>query len=94
MVIDITARKEAEAARRESNADLRLLLDSAADAFYAIDRDGNTTLCNAAFLRMLGYEREEEVLGRKLNGVIHHSHPDGSGYPVEDCPIYRTAQTG
>jgi signal transduction histidine kinase/ActR/RegA family two-component response regulator len=34
------------------------------------------------------------VIGRKLHGVIHHSHPDGSPYAVEDCPIYRCARAG
>ena len=26
--------------------------------------------------------------------MIHHSHPDGSHYPKEDCPIYRAASAG
>ncbi len=33
-------------------------------------------------------------LGKKLHDVIHHSHPDGSHYPKEACPIYRTAKSG
>ncbi|WP_051972014.1 PAS domain S-box protein [Massilia sp. 9096] len=51
-------------------------------------------MCNAAFLKMLGFGREEDAIGKKLHGVIHHSHPDGSDYDVCDCPIYQTAQTG
>ena len=91
---NINERKNAEAALREKEEFVRLLLDSAADGFYGVDRDGATTICNAAFLRMLGYKRQEEVIGKKLHDVIHHSHPDGSKYPKVDCPIYRTAQTG
>lgn len=73
---------------------LRLLLDCAGEAFYTVDCAGSTTLCNAAFLRMLGFAAEADVLGRKLHDVIHHSHPDGSPYAREDCPIYRCAQDG
>ena len=43
---------------------------------------------------MLGFEREDDVLGRKLHNLIHHTKPDGAHYPVEDCPIYRCASTG
>ncbi len=92
--VDISERKRAEDALRASEAYLRLLLDSTAEGFYSVDREGTTTLCNAAFLRMLGFEREEDAIGRKLHNLIHHSHPDGSHYPRHDCPIYRTAQTG
>ena len=53
-----------------------------------MDREGATTLCNHAFLRMLGFEREEDAIGRKLHDVIHHSHPDGAHYDKLDCPIY------
>ena len=43
---------------------------------------------------MLGFSSKDEVIGRKLHGVIHHSHPDGSEYPTADCPIYQAASTG
>ena len=91
---DIQDVKQAEAALAESRAYLRLLLDSTQEAFYSVDAEGLTQVCNAAFVRMLGFEREEDAVGRKLHDVIHHSHPDGSHYAVTDCPIYRCAQTG
>jgi PAS domain S-box-containing protein len=94
VVQDITERKISEEALRESEADLRLVLDSATDGVYCVDTDGVTTMCNAAFLRMLGIERAEDAIGRKLHDVIHHSRPDGSHYPKEACPIYRTAKSG
>jgi PAS domain S-box-containing protein len=43
---------------------------------------------------MLGIDREEDAIGRKLHGLIHHSHPDGSPYPEAECPIYRAARHG
>lgn len=67
---DISERKGAESALREKEAFVRLLLDSAADSFYGVDREGVTTFCNAAFLRTLGFAREEEVIGRKLHAMI------------------------
>jgi PAS domain S-box-containing protein len=30
-----------------------------------------------------------EVTGRPLHDVIHHTHPDGSHFPLEECPIDR-----
>src|SRR5580692_3233351 len=75
-------------------ADLRLILDTAADGIYCVDRDGTTTLCNAAFLHMLGFARKEDAVGKKLHDLIHHSHPDGSPYPAMECPIYLTARLG
>ena len=65
-----------------------------AEAFYAVDREGVTTLCNEAFVRMLGFVGKEEVIGRKLHGLIHHSHPSGSPYPADECPIYQAASSG
>jgi PAS domain S-box-containing protein len=94
VVQDITGRKAAEGVLREKEADLRLVLDSATDAIYCVDTDAVTTMCNAAFLRMLGFECEEQAIGQKLHHVIHHSRPDGSHYPEEACPIYRTAKSG
>jgi PAS domain S-box-containing protein len=45
---DITERKRAEDALRESENKLRLLLDSTAEAIYGIDLEGCCTFCNLA----------------------------------------------
>jgi PAS domain S-box-containing protein len=91
---EVTARKEVERKLNQRETELRMVLDSAADGLYCVDRDGKLTLCNAAFLRMLGFRREEEAIGRDLHEVIHYSRPDGSRYPREETPIYNAARHG
>jgi len=86
--------RKAEERVRASHDYLRLLLDCTEEGFYSVDRDGVTIMCNAAFVKMLGFGHESDAIGRKLHDVIHHSHPDGSRYPVVDCPIYRAARDG
>jgi PAS domain S-box-containing protein len=90
----IAEREASEAALHAREADLRLVLNSATDAIWCIDPDGVTTMCNAAFLGMVGIEREEDAIGKKLHDVIHHTRPDGSRYPQEECPICATARGG
>jgi PAS domain S-box-containing protein len=92
--IDVTSRRKAEERLRESEGFTRLLLNSATEAFYSVDTQGFTTLCNQAFLGLLGFDSVDEVVGRKLHDVIHHTHPDGTRYDVKDCPIYCAAATG
>lgn len=85
---------EAEERIRASHDYLRLLINCTEEGFYSIDRAGATIMCNTAFLKMLGFAREEDVIGKKLHDLIHHSHPDGSHYHVGDCPIYLAATHG
>jgi PAS domain S-box-containing protein len=92
--VDITERKLVEAELSENRSYLSDILRSSGEAFYAVDREGRTTLCNQAFLRTLGFEREEDAIGHKLHDVIHHTHPDGGRYDKADCPIYQCAATG
>jgi PAS domain S-box-containing protein len=87
------ALKASEAALRDSRGYMADILRSSGEAFYAVDREGATTLCNQAFLRVLGFASEEDAIGRKLHDVIHHTHPDGSTYEKTDCPIYICAAT-
>ena len=86
--------RTANATLRDSEANLRRLIDTIDEGFYAVDRDGVTTMCNAAFLKMLGFASAGDVVGRKLHDLIHHSHPDGSAYAASECPIYIAASTG
>ena len=92
--IETTDRVGAEAALRASQENLRNLLDSTGEALYAMDTEGRTTLCNQAFIRMLGFEREEDAIGRRLHDLMHHTRRDGRPYPREECPIHLAAATG
>lgn len=91
---DTHERRLAEIKRLESEAFTRSLLDAATEGFYSIDTQGKVTLCNEAFVKLLGFANKEQVLGQHLHHIIHHSHPDGTRYDVEDCPIQRAASTG
>ena len=42
---------------------------------------------------MLGYEAQE-LTGRPLHALIHHTQGDGSPYPREECPIYAAFKEG
>lgn len=71
-------------------SELRLaqqLLASAAEGLYAIDTEGACIAVNPAGVRILGYDDEEELLGRNMHQMIHHTRPDGSPYPEELCRI-------
>jgi len=94
MVADITERKLAEEALRESEDKLRLLLDSTAEAIYGIDLEGRCTFCNPACLRTLGYERVDDLLGKSMHDLIHHTRADGTSLPVEECRIFQAFRAG
>lgn len=92
--IGISRETSAEEALRESEQLLRLVLDATPGGFYSVDREGKTTLVSRGFLDIVGFSNESQAIGRKLHSLIHHSHPDGSLYPVEECPIYQSASSG
>jgi PAS domain S-box-containing protein len=92
--IDVTERKWAEEARRESEDKLRLLLDSTAEAIYGIDLEHRCTFCNPACLSTLGYEQLDEVLGKNMHDLIHHNRADGTVFLVEECRVHRVTRTG
>ncbi len=70
-----------------------LLLEAAGEGIYGLDENGLTTFANPAALKMLGYECDE-LLGKPMHAVLHHSHADGSHYPNKECPIYAAFKDG
>jgi len=86
---DITERKRAEEEKFRLANHVQLLMDSTGEGIYGIDLQGKCTFMNRASLEMIGYEAEE-ALGKNMHDLIHHSLPDGSPYPVEECFIFRT----
>lgn len=89
---NITERKLAEAALHDSREDLYRLLNSIAEGAYGVDTNGNCTFVNRSFLQILGYRNDNEVLGKHIHELIHHSHSDGSPYPSSECKIYCSHQ--
>jgi PAS domain S-box-containing protein len=68
-VQDITERKTAENALRESEERYQQLFELSPDA-VAVHADGNIILANAAALRMLGARTRDQVLGRPVMDFV------------------------
>lgn len=87
--IDVTREQRAERALRDNEQRLRLVLESTGEGIYAVDLEGRCTLCNPTAARILGYQHPDDLLGRDIHTMIHHSHADGSPYPLADCRVHR-----
>jgi PAS domain S-box-containing protein len=89
----VLRRRRAEAERAEMADSLQLLLESTGEGVVGEDREGRCVFVNRAAVEMLRCSRDE-LLGRDLHAVTHHSRPDGSPYPAEACPMHSVMRTG
>ncbi|WP_147707868.1 type II toxin-antitoxin system ParD family antitoxin, partial [Microvirga massiliensis] len=85
---DITEHRRVEEALRESQRHLNAVLNNASVAVLRMDERQQCVYMNPAAEKLTGYSLAE-VRGRALHDVIHHTRPDGSHYPLEECPIDR-----
>lgn len=85
---------ETRAALQKTENRFRLLLDSTGEGIYGLGLDGACTFVNPAALRMLGYERESDLIGKQIHDLGHHSFKDGRRYPQAECPIRRAFERG
>lgn len=91
---ELLQRHQVESALRESRERISLILNSAAEGIYGIDRGGACIFCNAAGIRMLGYDDEKELIGRNMHDLVHHTREDGLAYPGSECEAHRILATG
>jgi len=78
----------------ESNDRLQLILNSAAEGIYGMDLDGNCTFVNRSAVEILGYDSHEELLGKNMHDMIHHSTRDGYHRSIEKCAITEGIRNG
>lgn len=70
-----------------------LILNSTDVGIYGVDRKRETIFVNAAAVRMLGWQFQE-LIGKSMHDLVHHTKPDGSPYPLADCPITAAIEEG
>lgn len=93
IIRDITQRRLAEEILDRLRHLHEVILTQAGEGIYGIDSAGMTTFVNPTAARLLGYE-PSELVDQPMHARLHHSRPDGSPYPREDCPIYAALRDG
>ena len=84
----------AKDAFHDSEEQIRLILDSAAEAICGCDSTGTCLFSNPSAARMLGYDDPAEMLGKNMHSMEHHTRKDGTPFPIDECPIYVGFQKG
>jgi PAS domain S-box-containing protein len=84
---------KAETVFEEIERQNQLLLSAVGDGIYGVDANGCTTFVNPAAEVMLGWSKNE-LVGRNIHDMIHHTHEDGRHYHPSDCPIYAAFHDG
>lgn len=76
---------------------LSQLLESTGEGIFGIDMFGCCTFINRAGAELLGWQTDQ-VLGRNMHELAHHSHGDGAQagqhYPEHLCPIFNAFRNG
>jgi len=91
---ELTERRLAENEAQGKESRILLLLQSVAEGIYGVDLDGICTFCNPAALRMLGYTEENDLLGKNIHQLIHHTRQDGTPYPESVCRALSVSHSG
>ncbi|MFD2671398.1 PAS domain S-box protein [Marinicrinis sediminis] len=90
---DITEQKKYVEEIKKLSYHHSLILNSVSEGIYGVDKKDRVMFMNPAGTKMLGYTMKE-ANGMHGHHMIHHTKADGSMYPIEECPIYRTIQDG
>ncbi len=98
--LDVTQRKQAEDALRESETRTRRILEyqeavmaNMGEGLYAVDLQGRVTYFNPTAEKLLGWTRSE-ILGAEIHDVTHFKRPDGTPFPIEECSEFKVLQSG
>ncbi|WP_420266502.1 response regulator [Candidatus Magnetominusculus dajiuhuensis] len=85
----IIARRSAEEAFRELKQRKEMILNSAGEGIFGLDRNGLISFVNPAATKMTGWH-PEELIGKKQHDVIHHPNTGDVACYIDKCNIYKT----
>ena len=84
----IAAWQRVERVFQDIERENQLILRAAGEGIYGVNAEGKTTFVNPAAERMLGWTAEE-LVGKDIHPIVHHSHHDGRHYPDRRLPDLR-----
>jgi PAS domain S-box-containing protein len=90
---EIAERIQAETETKKIKRQMELILESAGEGIFGLDKEGNVTFVNKAASIMLDWS-QEELVGKSHHDLVHHSYKNGATYPVEECPIHKAYRDG
>ncbi|HEU4763664.1 MAG TPA: PAS domain S-box protein, partial [Gemmatimonadales bacterium] len=90
---DAQRRHAADEALRAALRQQELLLESVAEGIHGLDVGGRIVFENAVAAAMFGWDRNQ-MIGQDAHALTHHHRADGSLFPPDRCPIYRTLKDG
>lgn len=85
---DLSSGRPSQRDPEQYRRQLEAVCDNATVALFIMDQDHQCAYMNPAAEKLTGYTLAE-TRGRPLHDVIHHTRPDGSPYPLEECAIDR-----
>jgi PAS domain S-box-containing protein len=63
------------------------------EGLFTLDPEGHVVFVNQAAEKLLGWSTHE-LRGRVMHDVTHPCRPDGTQFPIEECPIVRARRDG
>jgi PAS domain S-box-containing protein len=94
-IFDSEKRRIERKAHREfldSRNQFALIANNTPSGIWMMDNAGMTTYMNHAAESITGF-KFEEIAGWTFHAAVHSCRPDGSPYPVTECPIFRHQQS-
>jgi PAS domain S-box-containing protein len=73
---------------------LAAVLRTVAQPIWVVDPHGVIRFANPAAVEVLGYAGAGDLIGRPCHETIHYKRPDGTPYPMSECPLRLPHATG
>ncbi len=90
---DINERRSAEEQLDRLHHHNQVVLNSAGEGIYGVDREGRLTFVNPAAAKMFGWEAQA-LIGQSLHALVHHTDLTGMPFTEQLCPIVETITGG
>lgn len=90
---DISERRLAEEQLDRLHHHNQVVLNSAGEGIYGVDREGRLTFVNPAAAKMFGWEAQA-LIGQSLHALVYQTDPSGRPIIEHPCPIVETITGG